>query len=270
MLRNHPKFLLLAIAANLMALNLNLSYSIGKSDFLSHSILFLVSALFLLWQKRDRLHLESDTSSSVFGSILLALVIYKSLHLFEGDYFIRIAPLLSLFGWGLLASGIKGLKQYWREFFLLVFLAIPWEFLHILNISSITAKFSAFILWLLGFEVTLKGIWLILPTGSVEVYSGCSGVQMMLQLLGLSWIVFVVAKTNWQQKIWLTIAAILTGFIINGIRVALMAVLVALSDLEGFTYWHVGNGSLIFSAISVLIFGVICVRTIIRDNKEVF
>ena len=93
---------------------------------------------------------------------------------------------------------------------------------------------------------------------------------MMLQLLGLSWIVFAVSKTSWQQKIWLTIAAILIGFIVNGIRVALMAVLVALSDLQGFTYWHVGNGSLIFSAISVLIFGAICWKTIIRDNKEVF
>ena len=93
---------------------------------------------------------------------------------------------------------------------------------------------------------------------------------MMLQLLGLSWIICAIAKTNWQQKIWLTITAILIGFIINGIRVTLMAALVALSDLEGFTYWHVGNGSLIFSAISVLIFGAICMRTIIRENKEVF
>ena len=277
--RNHTKFLLLAIAANLMALNLNLSYRIGKSDFLSHSILFWITTLFLLWQKRDRLYLESDTTSSVLGSLLLALVIYKSLHLFQGDYFIRIAPLLSLLGWGLLASGIKGLKQYWREIFLLGFLAIPWELVYVFNISLITAKFSAFILWILGFEVTLKGIWLILPTGSVEVYSGCSGVQMILQLLGLSWIVLAVsasprrcatAKINWQQKIWLPIAAILIGFIVNGIRVALMAVLVALSDSEGFTYWHVGNGSLIFSAISVLIFGVICMRTIRSENKEVF
>ena len=270
MLRNHPKFLLLATAANLMALNLNLSDRIGKSDFLFQSILFWVSALFLLWQKRDRLHLESDTTSSVVGSLLLALVIYKSLYLFQGDYFIRIAPLLSLLGWGLLASGIKGLKQYWREIFLLGFLAIPWEFVYVFDVSLITAKFSAFILWILGFEVTVKGIWLILPTGSVEVYSGCSGVQMMLHLLGLSWIVLAIAKTNWQQKIWLTIAAILIGFIVNGIRVALMAVLVALSDSEGFTYWHVGNGSLIFSAISVLIFGAICMRTIRSENKGVF
>lgn len=270
MLRNHTKFLLLATASNLIALNLNLSYRIGNSDFLFHSILFWVSALFLLWQKRDKLDLESDTISSVFGSVLLALVIYKSLHLFQGDYFIRIAPLLSLFGWGLLASGIKGLKQYWPEIFLLGFLAIPWELVYVLNISLITAKFSAFILWLLGFEVNLQGIWLILPTGSVEVYSGCSGVQMMLHLLGLSWIVLAIAKTNWPQKIWLPIAAILIGFIVNGIRVALMAVLVALSNLEGFTYWHVGNGSLIFSAISVLIFGIICIRTIIPENKEVF
>ena len=143
MLPNHPKFLLLAIATNLMALNLNLSYRIGKSDFLSHSILFWITAFFLLWQKRDRLHLKSDITSSVLGSLLLILVMYKSLHLFEGDYFIRIAPLLSLFGWGILASGIKGLKQYWREFFLLGFLAIPWELVYVLNIRGSKRKFRS-------------------------------------------------------------------------------------------------------------------------------
>ena len=40
-------------------------------------------------------------------------------------------------------------------------------------------------------------------------------------------------------------------FLVNGVRVALMAVLVALSDGEAFEYWHLGDGSLIFSAIAV-------------------
>lgn len=265
---NQARFLLLGIAGSLVALHLNLSDQFGKSDFLSHSTLFWVTTLFLLWQKRDRLHLESDTISSVVGSLLLALVLYRSLHLFEQDFFLRISPLLSLVGWGLLASGMKGLKQYWREIFLLGFLAVPWEFIYMFDVSLVTAKFSAFILWILGFEVTRQGVWVMLPTGSIEVYNGCSGVRMILQLLGLSWIILAIAPTSWKQKIWLPITAILVGFTVNGVRVALMAVLVALSNSEGFTYWHVGNGSLIFSAISVLIFGAICMETIFQENKD--
>lgn len=268
MLRDPAKFLLLGIAASLVTLHLNLSQQFGRSDFLSHSILFWVTALFLVWQKRDKLHLESNAISSVVGLVLLVLVLYKSLHLFQDDFFLRISPLISLLGWGLLASGIRGLKQYWRAFFVLVFLAIPWEFIYIFNVSLITAKFSAFILWILGFEVTRQGVWVILPTGSVEVYNGCSGLRIILQLLGLSWIVLAIASTSPKQKIYLPMAAILLGFTVNGIRVALMAVLVALSDSRGFTYWHVGQGSLLFSAVAVLIFGTICMKTIPSLNGE--
>ena len=268
MIRDRQKYCLFGIGIGLVALHLNLSEQFGRPDFSSHSFLFWMVVLPLLWEKTVKLHLESDTVSSFVGVSILTLVLYRSLHLFPEDFFLRISPLLSLLGWGLLASGSKGLKQYYQEFFLLLFLAIPWEFIYIWDISRITASFSAFILWLLGFEVARQGVWLIMPTGSVEVYNGCSGVRMILQLLGLSWIVLTIVPSNWRQKIWLPIAAILLGFVINGFRVALMAVLVALSNSEGFDYWHTGTGSLIFSAIAVLLFGGICLASLPRENFQ--
>lgn len=268
MTHNHTKYWLSGIGVGLVTLHLNLSQHLGRSGFLSHSFLFWMVVLFLLWQKRERLHLESDAVSNFVGIAFLALVLYKSLHLFSEDFFLRISPLLSLLGWGLLASGFKGLKQYAREFFLLSFLAIPWEFIYVFDVSQITAKFSTFILWILGFTVTRQGVWIIMPSGSVEVYNGCSGVRTILQLLGLSWILLTLVPSSWRQKIWLPIAAILLGFTINGIRVAIMAVLVAMSNSEGFTYWHTGTGSLIFSAISVLLFGAICAVTIPKENWQ--
>ena len=266
MTHDYPKYWLFGIGVGLVTLYLNLSQQFSRSDFLSHSFLFWMVVLLLLWQKRAKLNLESDTVSSFVGISILTLVLYKSLHLFPEDFFLRISPLLSLLGWGLLASGARGLKQYYQELFLLVFLAIPWEFIYAFDISQVTAKFSTFILWILGFEVNRQGLWIIMPSGSVEVYNGCSGVRIILQLLGLSWIVLTLVPTSWKPKIWLPIAAILLGFTINGLRVALMVVLVALSNSQGFTYWHTGTGSLIFSALSVLIFGVFCVRVIVLEK----
>ena len=181
----------------------------------------------------------------------------------------RIFPLLSLLGWGLLASGFKGLKQYRQEIFLLSFLAVPWEFIYIYDVSQLTAKFSTFLLWSFGFEVTRQGVWIIMPTGSVEVYNGCSGVRTILQLLALSWIVLALIPPNWRQKTRLIAGAILLGFVVNGVRVALMAIVVALSNSEGFTYWHTGTGSLVFSAIAVLIFALICFTTLDRENFQI-
>ncbi|GAB4523359.1 MAG: hypothetical protein Tsb0014_00790 [Pleurocapsa sp.] len=265
--RDRVKYYLLSgIGIGLIALHLSLSDQWGRPGFFGHSFLFWMVALLLLWQKRDRLDLESDTVSSFIGTSILTLVLYKSLHLFPEDFFLRIFPPLSLLGWGLLASGVKGLKQYYQQLFLVLFLAIPWEFVYIFDLSLVTAKFSTFILWILGFTVTRQGVWIIMPLGSVEVYNGCSGLRIILQLLGLSWIVLTLIPTNWKAKLLLPIAAILLGFTINGFRVALMAVLIAMSNSAGFDYWHTGTGSLIFSAIAVLIFAATCYAIIPREN----
>jgi len=268
MTHNYLKYWLASIGVGLITLHLNLSQYWGKSGFFGHSLLFWLVLMLILWEKRTSLQLKSDVTSSFIGMSLLSLVLYRSLHLFSEDFFLRVYPCLSFLGWGLLASGINGLKQYRQEFWLLSFLAIPWEFLYIFDISQLTAKFSTFILWILGFEVTRQGVWIIMPTGSVEVYNGCSGLRTILQLLGLSWILLTLISTNWQQKVSLSIAAIVLGFVINGIRIALMAVLVALSNSAGFTYWHTGNGSLIFSAIAVAMFSAVCLIVIPQKNFQ--
>lgn len=258
------KYLLYSLGLCSIVLHLVLSDRIGRESFFSHAFFFWSVALLLLTQKQ--LKFKSDRISAFIGGILLSFVLYKSLHLFPEDYFLRIAPLLSLFGWGLIASGVKGIKQYFQEIFILSFLAVPWELVYLWDISPITARLSHFILWLFGFEAVRQGVWLVLPTGSVEVYSGCSGVKVMLQLLGLSWIVLAVVKTNWKLKLLLPTAAILLGFLVNGFRVALMAILVALSDSVGFDYWHTGTGSLIFSGVAVLLFGFACWLTIPKES----
>lgn len=265
---NYPENWLTFIGITLVALHLNLSELFSKAGSISHNFLFWMVVLFLVWEKRKKLQFKSGIASTFSGTLLLSLVLYKSLHLFADDFFLRISPLLSLLGWGLLASGFKGLKQYSKELLLLLFLAIPWELIYIFDVSQLTAKFSTFILWLLGFEVTRQGVWIIMPTGSVEVYNGCSGVRTMLQLLGLCWILLTLIPTNIRQKIWLPIASILLGFVINGMRIALMATLVALSDSAGFEYWHTGNGSLVFSAISVLMFVTVCFFTLDKKNFQ--
>ena len=262
----NKKYLLSYLGIGLVILHLYLSQQLGTSVFFNRGFLFWMVSLLLLWQKKDRLCLNSDRTSCFVGTLILSLVLYKSLHLFPEDFFLRISPLLSFSGWGLLASGVKGLKQYYKQLFLLLFLAIPWELIYIFDVSQVTAKFSTFILWLLGFEVIRQGVWIILPTGSVEVYSGCSGVRTILQLLGLSWIVLTLIPSNWKSKILLPTAAIVLGFIVNGMRVALMAVLVALEDRNGFTYWHTGNGSLIFSAIAVFLFGIVCFKAFATND----
>ncbi len=264
-----PKYWLLGIAAGLMTINVTLMWRYAPVDVVGTSLLFWGGAAFLIWERYKSFNLQSDPLSSVVGALIIALVLLKSATLNNYDIFLRLSPLMSGLGIALLASGLKGLKQYWQELFILGFMSISTGLLlRIFNISPLTAKFSAILLWYLGFPVTREGIYINLPTGSIEVYSGCSGYSAILQLLGLSVLFLFMFPTTWKQKIYIPLASMVLGFIVNGVRVALMAFLVAYSDKQSFEYWHYGDGSLIFSMFGVLLLGLFCWFFILRHEPE--
>ena len=187
----------------------------------------------------------------------------------HSNNFPYISPLISAIGLGLVASGFKGLKQYWQELLILFFLGVPQvTLLSLIDISALTAKFAAFVLWYLGFKVSLQGVNINLPGGGVEVFSGCSGMESILHLWGLAVLFLVMFPTKGSKRILVPIVAVLLAFLINGVRVVLMALLAVSSNQQAFKYWHKGDGSLIFSMISVLLFGLFCLFMLRVDTGE--
>ncbi|MDP8934434.1 MAG: cyanoexosortase A [Cyanobacteriota bacterium] len=267
-----PKYWLLGIASGLIALHLTLTSRTNDTDLFGTMLLFWGVVAFLIWERHESLTFESGVFASFFGTSLIALILLKSSSISGYDFFIRATPFLSGISLALLASGTKGLKQYWQELLILAYTAIPPGLIGVfVDVAKLTAKFSAFILHYIGFEVVRKGVFLILENGSVEVYHGCSGVNAMLQLLGMALVFLLMFPTTVGQKIVVPVVAIITAFVVNAARVALMAVLVSLSQTEAFKYWHEGNGSVIFSMIAVFIFGLFCWFAILKDqpqNKE--
>ncbi|MEG4023524.1 cyanoexosortase A [Microcoleus sp. S13C4] len=267
-----PKYWLLGIASGLIVLHLTLTSRTNDTDLFGTMFLFWGVVAFLIWERHESLTFESGIFASFFGSSLIALILLKSSSISGYDFFIRATPFLSGISLALLASGTKGLKQYWQELLILAYIVIPPGFIGVfVDVALLTAKFSAFLLHYLGFEVVRKGVLLILEKGSVEVYHGCSGVNGMLQLLGLALVFLLMFPTTVGQKVILPLVAIITAFVVNAARVGLMAVLVSLSQPEAFKYWHQGNGSVIFSMIAVFIFGLFCWFAILKDqppNKE--
>lgn len=268
-----PKYWLLGIAVGLITIQLTVASRADNVDLFGTLFMFWGIVAFLVWERAETLNLESGVFASFFGATLITLILIKSASIAVGyDFFIRIAPFLSGLSLALLASGVKGLKQYWQELLILAYIIIPPGLIGIfVDVALLTAKFSAFILHYVGFDVIRQGVFLRLPTGSIEVYHGCSGVNAILQLLGLALIFLLMFPTTRNQKIIVPIVAIILAFAVNAARVALMAVLVAFSQPEAFKYWHEGNGSFVFSMISVAIFGLFCWLFILREepqNKE--
>jgi cyanoexosortase A len=259
---------LLGIGVGLIALHVTLTWQTGQDEVMGSSILFWSAVGSLIWKKRQQLNLQSSYIATCLGLFILTIILIKSSFLSDFDFFLRILPLLSALSLGLIASGIRGLKQYWRELVILCFF-IPHSGMlaQIFDISKLTARATTYLLLYLGFEFQLEGINIIMPTGSVEVNTGCSGYSVMLQVLGISVICLMMFPSTTKQKIILPILAVLIGFVVNLLRVGLMAILVAYTQDDSFKYWHDDEGSLIFSVIAVLIFALIYYWRFHPDNS---
>lgn len=255
-----PKAALFSIVIGLALFHLALTWRVVESqNQLIISGLLWAGAIALLWKRRNYLHLSSGLASSIIGFGLIALVLSKGLTLFwfESTY-LKFVPVLIALGMALLASGFKGLKQYWREFAIVLMLCIPDGALQdgiekLLNITTLTAKFSTFGLWYTGFTVVRRGADIILPTGSVSVNIQCTGITSAVMLLKATVPLLFLFPTTAFKRTLLVGCAIAIPFVLSVSRVALLAVVV--SNKQTFDFWHGPVGNEIFSTGAILIFG---------------
>lgn len=228
------------------------------------SSIFWAATAMQLYTQRHYLSLRNHRATWG-GLLLLAGVVYRGLHTFESDYFLRLYPLLVLVSLSLLASGVQGLAQYQGALYLLGFFALPWELLYLLDFTTWTTQFSTALLRLMGFAVHQQGFTIALPGGAIEVYNGCSGVRSITQLLGLAWIYVTLTATQGRQKYLILLGAVGIGFFANGCRVALLAILSSQPDT--LHYWHQGDGSLLFSLLAVLLLGLLLLSLPTRQGR---
>lgn len=268
------RFWLLAISGSLLVINLQLNWQTTKSFAqLTISLFFWFAAVALLWKKRHNLKLESDIFSTLLGIFLIAWVLFRNANLTSTDDILRyLSPFFSAIGVALLASGIRGIKQYWQALTTIFFLSLPILtsinlIEKIIGISLISAKLCNFVLWYLGFPVYRQGVIVILPKGAIEIYPGCSGIDIIILLLQLSIIFFFFFKGKIYQKILLPIAAIILSLLVNSVRLTLLALLVNFSNQATFDYWHGEDGAQIFCTISILLFGILC-HFVIQQNSR--
>lgn len=266
-----PSFWLFSLATSLSCIYFTLMWKAEDIAHFGMSLLFWLALITLLREKWQTLNLKSDLFSTGVGTALIIIFFIKSATIpSQTDPFLRIAPFLAGVGLSLVASGWKGMIQYWRELLILFFLGVPAAILTpIFDPSETTAKFTHLLLWYCGFDVTRQGVYVLMPSGAIEVYSGCSGLEAMNYLLGLSIICLVLYPTRQVfHKLITPIIAIVMGFVINSFRVALMLLLVNSGQTEAFNYWHEGEGSLIFGVIQVIIFGCFYLFLMQQDSTD--
>jgi cyanoexosortase A len=259
------RYWILGIAAALQAICLTLVWKADDTGHFGMSLLFLFAIGSLIWEKRDSLKFESEFFPSIVGMALIGWVLWESANLADGNT-MRLLPFASALGVALLASGFKGLKQYWQELVILFFLGVPSVIASFLfDIAPLTAKFSAFLLHYFGFDVVSQGIFINLPNGGVEVTDECSGLDTIIYTLSISMLALVMFPVNRSKRFFVPIVAIIIGFVVNAIRVVMLAIF-AVSDKAAFDNWHGGQASYLYGMIGIAIFG--CFYWLLLQQEE--
>jgi cyanoexosortase A len=233
-----------------------------ETAHLGMSLLFGAAAGSLLWDKRHALNRRSHGGTKLIALVILSLAVWQAIahagtiassHTLNPA--IRILPFASALGIGLFASGWKGLKQYWQELTILFFLGVPSIVAAGLpDLSPLTARFAALLLYYGGLETTVEGTHLQLPTGSVNVYAGCSGMESVTYLLGVSVVCLLLFPITGHRRFFIPIVSMLIAYFTNAARVAVLAIFVSSQNPSAFSYWHEGEGSLMVGAIAILLF----------------
>ena len=259
------RYWLLGSVAGLQAICLTLVWKADDTGHFGMSLLFLLAIGSLTWEKRDNLKFESEVLPSIVGIALIGWVLWESVNLADGNI-MRLLPFTSALGVALLASGFKGLKQYWQELIILFFLGVPSIIASLLfDIAPLTAKFSAFLLHYFGFDVVSQGVFINLPDGGVEVTDECSGLDTIIYTLSISVLALVMFPVNRAKRFFVPIVAIIIGFVINAIRVVMLAIFAA-SNKAAFDNWHGGQASYLYGMIGILVFG--CFYWLLLQQEE--
>jgi len=196
----------------------------------------------------------------VLGGLLLAGLLVGILRTRESwTSILALYPLWAGTALSLMAGGLPGPARYWRELLILFFLGIPHGFLlGVVDLSRITAQFSAFLLHYMGREVRLTGTEIALPGGAVEVVKSCDGTGAMAYLACLAVVFLVLFPTTRRQRMIMVPLAMAIAFLTNGVRVALLAIIESSAGAHAFDYWHTGTGAMLWTGLPVLLFGLIC------------
>lgn len=217
---------------------------------------------------------QKHTLSPVFNNfsltvlILSMMLIVAAFSSLEPTLTARILPLFFfLIFWSTQTGTATSLRQqYWKPLLLLLLLALPdrtllmplvYPLLTLFGWDAMTfptAHLATTLTSLTGLQAELSHLDIHMENAIVTVWQGCDGSRNMDFLLRLGIMVIItlpIKSSRWLATIGV---AVILAFLINVVRVALLAHLANSGDFGLFDYWHEGDGSKLFNLSAIILF----------------
>jgi cyanoexosortase A len=240
-------------------IHLSIDLHLGKASHLLMSLLVWSAVFILLWDQRVQFSPNSSKASHFFGFVILSALLVASIAR-PGEKMIGFFPFVAFLGWALIFVGLPQLNSHLKEFSILFAFGLPKLVPETaFGLAPLTAHFSAFVLHYFSSSPVqlVNNIQIRIPYGGIDVVPACSGISLILHMLSISVIFLCIFPTQKHHFILLPIIAGILGFMLNGVRVAVLAALSTPELSSQFQYWHSANGASLFVLIALILYGAI-------------
>ena len=258
------------LAAGLVLIHLLLVARNWSAGQLGINLICYLAVIVLLRRRKDPVVGDSGALPTLTGMALLGLLFLNSAFYRPGQKeLLYLFPLLGGLSLSLLAAGFRGVRIFWKELTILFFLGVPRGFLaQWIDFAPITAQAAGFLLWYAGYDVKLTGVDLGLPGGSVIVSSDCDGTEAMTYVVCLAVVFMMLFPLRWGQRTQVALLALGASFLINAVRVAVLAVIQSTGNSHAFDFWHQGQASFLWTMLPVLVLGGFCLWLVRKPREE--
>ena len=229
------------------------------------------------WQQRTTLSTLRATQEEAFvGHSLILGGMTAFIVLNSSRSLLTLAWDVTLFGMIYSHWGIACLRKYPIALLTLFLGFYPslsfltsttWQVLTPHNLlENAMARMGCIMLRAMGEPATYEGPFLSLPTGSIEIKTGCNGLRMAVTIALGSLLLGLFLKQRRRTILYCMAIGIALALAFNVPRLALMALAVAYWGKDSFDFWHGPWGGQIFSAIVFTIYYYITVGLL--DKKS--
>lgn len=250
-----------------------------EHEYYSHGLIGLPFAAYISWLNWDRWHQLADTafvtqhpaqktedgltpsSTNKYLPPVVAPVVGAILLVLGGGFYLSgLTDLVNLSFPAILAGlclWLKGFPGFKLQSFslLLVFLATPTAVPYLLApftlpLQQFIAGTAGFILTLLGFQVTVKDIYLLVGGRIVEVAPFCAGLKMLFTSLyvAIMLLYWTGAWTSRTKTVLLLVGTVVISVVGNIIRNTLLTFFHGTGQEQAFAWLHEGWGGDVYSA----------------------
>jgi exosortase len=200
----------------------------GDDPQYSHGYLVPVFALYLLWQRRERLRFQKLTANALgLGLIAMAAALRLAGTRYHFEYFDQISLLPCCAGLMMLAGSWPAIAWAWPAVAFLAFMVpLPHSVSMAMSapMQAFATTVSTFALQVLGKPAIAEGNVILLNDIELGIVEACSGLRMLVTFFALSTAVALLIRKPLWEKWFLAFSAIPIALATNVLRITVTGI----------------------------------------------